>query len=271
MFRDSKIFSIILACLILNSCISLERSFQNSQEIAVKNVNATDLEQIENNVQMSNYDKAEKILARISVQAVNENSRYKFLATIVYDQLSQPEKAILNAQEFLNNSKSKKDNYIAKSLLLKNYYKVQNKQGVENLKNEISKITTAEVYDGNELLSSLRISLNFNCQIYCLEEIKFLQEIQIQIFYIIERDSEVVERARDLLLSRYDFFLEFLKNDQLDIKFRKNISYLLYESLQKAKSLHLEDNTSGSVYTAGLEVKFNNYQNKVEQWIYDHQ
>ena len=177
----------------------------------------------------------------------------------------------MNAQQFLNNSKSKKDNYIARSLLLKNYYKVQNKQGVESLKNEISKITTAEIYDGNELLSSLRIPLTFNCQMYCLEEIKFLQEFQTQIFYVIERDSEVAERAQDLLLSRYDFFLEFLKNDQLDIKFKKNISYLLYESLQKGKSLHLEDNTSGSVHTAGLETKLNNYQNKVEQWIYDHQ
>jgi len=260
----------MLVGLILSNCVSIERNFQSPSNSA-KNINLSDLEQIENSVQMSNYDNAEKILARTSVQALNENNRYKFFATIVYDQLSQPEKAILNAQEFLNTSKSKKDNYVIRSLLLKNYYKVQNKQGIDSLKSEISKITTAEIYDGNELLSNLRVPLNFNCQMYCLEEIKFLQDFQMQIFYVIERDPETAERAQDLLLSRYDFFMEFLKNDQLDVKFKKSISYLLYESLQKGKSLHLEDNTSGSVHTAGLEIKLTHYQNKVEQWIYDHQ
>jgi len=269
MCKILKIYFLILSVLILSNCTSLERKTYSADQ-QVKTL-STDIEKIEYYVQMSFFDKAEKILNDQLPTVINENIRFKYFAVIIYDQMSKPEKAILYATEFLKNSKSNSENYIIRTLLLKNYYKVQNKIGLDRIKTEISKTTTSEIYPGNELLDHLRISLNFNCQMYCLQEVNYLQEIQLQIFYIIERDPEHSERAQDLLLSRYDYFADHLNNKQFDLLFRKKLSYLLYESLQKAKSLHLEDNTSASVSTAGLEGKLQQYQSKVEQWIYDHQ
>lgn len=219
-------------------------------------------------VSISEYEKAEPYLLH-TIAREDEN----YMATLlllgkVYDQLSMPEKSILNLKDFLSRGSGPMDRLKAQALLIKNLAKV--KVDIENAdeKKSITRLVTTSI-DPMIALEELRWTMDFNCALYCVEEVLFLKEIQVQILYIIERDPNLYKRAFDVLTSRYDFFENALKESPLDLEHRKNIARGLYDALQKLKSSHLENNTMGSIKTAEMVLFLNSYQKRIEQWLYD--
>lgn len=268
-YRTFLIAFVLWNSLFLFGCASLENRLNQERKTEVKYAN--DFEQGKNLTLIGQYEKAEPLLVK-SVLKLDQNSHEANLyLAYVYDQISEPEKSIIYSREFLSTKKNKILILKANTLLLKNLAKVGVNIETHPVKNEVAKTINLGIYDANQLVSELGWAFNFNCHIYCVEEVKFLKEIQIQVFYLIEKDIDVADRVSDLLLSKYDLFLSSMNNSKIELKYRKKIAFSVYEALQKANSLHLEDNTASSVKTAGLVSKLSQYQTRIEQWIYDNQ
>jgi len=251
------------------SCSSLEnRIRQNTQ---TESVVYSDFELGKNETLIGHYEKAEPLLLKSILNSDYNSHEAKLYLTLVYDQIEKPEKSIIYANEYIAKEKNKAMLLRAHAIRLKNLVKVGSKADYNTSQNEISKIVNSEVYGAIDILNELKWSLNLSCQIYCVEEIGFLSLIQLQFFYLIEKEPEIYDRIADLLISRYEMYYLALSDQKLEMNYRKKMAFSVYEALQKAKNLHLEQNTLASVKTATLVSKLSQYQNKTEQWIYDNQ
>ena len=236
-----------------------------------------ELDEAKKFIVLGEYEKAEKFLlvARLKIDTEQDDQkRIDILLHLakVYDQMSLPEKAILNLQEALQLSSLSRLDYIkTQSMLLKNLAKV--KVPLDNFENTQRRQFLTRVVQSQsskkDSLEALRWSLDFNCDQYCVQEIQFLREIQVQFYYVIEMDSEQYQRAYDVLVSRYTFFEGFLDDTKLDLAYRKKIAMTLFDCIQKAKNLHLENQTSGSLQTGQIVIQLESLQKKIELWLYE--
>ncbi|AZZ35384.1 hypothetical protein CIK05_00715 [Bdellovibrio sp. qaytius] len=230
----------------------------------------TDFERGKYLVSISEYEKAEPFLLKAVVREDDNYAESVLLLGKIYDQMALPERAILNLRDYLQRGKGTELEVMqAKALLLKNLAKV--KAPIENAdeKKYITRIMTNKNQDLRQALESLRWTLDFNCGAYCVEEVTYLKEIQVQLLYAVETDPKLYKRVFDVLTSRYDYFETFLKEPQMDLEYRKKIAQGLYEALQKLKSSHLESSTLGSVKTAELISYLEAYQKRIERWLYE--
>ena len=236
-----------------------------------------ELDEAKKFIVLGEYEKAEKFLlvARLKIDTEQDDQkRIDILLHLakVYDQMSLPEKAILNLQEALQLSSLSRLDYIkTQSMLLKNLAKV--KVPLDNFENTQRRQFLTRVVQSQsskkDSLEALRWTLDFNCDQYCVEEIQFLKEIQIQFYYVIEMDSEQYQRAYDVLISRYTFFEGHLDDSKLDLAYRKKIAMTLFDCIQKAKNIHLENQTSGSLQTGQIVIQLESLQKKIELWLYE--
>lgn len=236
-----------------------------------------ELDEAKKFIVLGEYEKAEKFLlvARLKIDTEQDDQkRIDILLHLakVYDQMSLPEKAILNLQEALQLSSLSRLDYIkTQSMLLKNLAKV--KVPLDNFENTQRRQFLTRVVQSQsskkDSLEALRWSLDFNCDQYCVQEIQFLREIQVQFYYVIEMDSEQYQRAYDVLVSRYTFFEGFLDDTKLDLAYRKKIAMTLFDCIQKAKNLHLENQTSGALQTGQIVIQLESLQKKIELWLYE--
>lgn len=258
-----KILVISIIVLKLCSC-SLFGSGHRQQPRPV-----TEFDQARYYVSLGNFNQAEPLLLK-TVSREDENyAEATLLLAKVYDQTALPEKSILNLRDFISRAPDQLELLKAQALLLKNLAKVNiNIENAEE-KKAISRLITSKSYPTEKALENLRWSMDFNCGIYCLQEIDYLKEIQLQILYVIETDPQLFKRSFDILTSRYDYFESFLNEAKLDIDFRKKIALNLFDALQKLKSSHLENSTLGSVKTAELVSFLETYQKRIELWLYE--
>ncbi len=249
--------------------------FQSQPTVEVEKT--YELDEAKKFIVLGEYEKAEKFLlvARLKIDTEQDDQkRIDILLHLakVYDQMSLPEKAILNLQEALQLSSLSRLDYIkTQSMLLKNLAKV--KVPLDNFENTQRRQFLTRVVQSQsskkDSLEALRWTLDFNCDQYCVEEIQFLKEIQIQFYYVIEMDSEQYQRAYDVLISRYTFFEGYLDDSKLDLAYRKKIAMTLFDCIQKAKNIHLENQTSGSLQTGQIVIQLESLQKKIELWLYE--
>ena len=249
--------------------------FQSQPTVEVEKT--YELDEAKKFIVLGEYEKAEKFLlvARLKIDTEQDDQkRIDILLHLakVYDQMSLPEKAILNLQEALQLSSLSRLDYIkTQSMLLKNLAKV--KVPLDNFENTQRRQFLTRVVQSQsskkDSLEALRWSLDFNCDQYCVQEIQFLREIQVQFYYVIEMDSEQYQRAYDVLVSRYTFFEGFLDDSKLDLAYRKKIAMTLFDCIQKAKNLHLENQTSGALQTGQIVIQLESLQKKIELWLYE--
>lgn len=258
-----KILAISITILSLSSCSLFGRAPEKKPVFS-------DFEQGKYFVSISEYEKAEPYLLKIAVREDQNYGEAVVLLAKIYDQTAQPEKAILNLRDFVQRGGGTPlDIMQAKALLLKNLAKVR--APIENAdeKKYITRVMTDKTQDTAKGLENLRWTLDFNCGIYCVEEVNYLKEIQVQLLYAVESDPKLYKRAFDILTSRYDYFEASLKDLKMDLEYRKKIAQALYEALQKLKSSHLETGTLGSVKTAELISYLEAYQKRIERWLYE--
>jgi tetratricopeptide (TPR) repeat protein len=258
-----KILAISITILSLFSC-SLPHGA--SEEFFV----STDFAQGKKLFLNAEYEKAEPYLIKTVEQEDQNYSQAVFFLGKIYDHTAQPEKAILNLRDFLKRgSGTQLDVLQAKALLLKNLAKVNSSIDNADEKKYISRVITSKNLDTSKALESLLETFNFNCGVYCVEEVNYLREIQVQLLYAIETDPELSKKASESLISSYNYFETFLKEPKMDLEYRKKIGLALYEALQKLKSSHLETSTLGSVKTAELISYLEASQKKIERWLYE--
>lgn len=258
-----KILAISITILSLSSCSLFGRK-------ETKKALLTDFEHGKYFVSISEYEKAEPFLLKTVVREDQDYAESVLMLGKIYDQTAMPERSILNLRDYIQRGKgSPLEVMQAKALLIKNLAKVN--APIENAdeKKYITRIMTSKSQDQRQALESLRWTLDFNCGVYCVEEINYLKEIQVQLLYAVETDPTLYKRVFDILTSRYDYFETYLKEPKMDLDYRKRIGQALYEALQKLKNSHLESSTLGSVKTAELISYLEAYQKRIERWLYE--
>lgn len=257
-----KILATSITILSLFSCATVDQAARSKPY-------SEDLEKARKLVLSSDYDQAELHLIKLAKLEDENYNEAVLLLGKVYDQTGRPEKAILNLREFLNNkSENEAEKIQARALLMKNWAKLRSSANVNREKKEIALLMT-DNKDKVQNLEALLGTLNFNCGIYCVEEVNYLKEIQLQLLYTIEADSSLYPQISESLISKYNFFESCLKESKLSVEFRKNIGFALYDALQKLKSSHLEMNTLASVKTAELINHLEASQKRIERWLYE--
>lgn len=185
-----------------------------------------------------------------------------------YDQLGQPEKVILAANELLTQKIDMTSELKIRSLLLKNLAKVGVDISDHSEKKIILNLTQATQNDGIYVLESLKWAVDFSCDQFCVAEIQFLKEIQLQYLYVIEKDPIASEHAAEIIKSKYEFFKNFLTKDHLDISFRKKIAVTLLDSLSKLSSLQLAMPNQGAIRAAVFMQSLSPIEKNIESWLY---
>lgn len=260
----------ILAIFIITSSLFSCNLFSRRADISKPEItSAEDFEQGKKLFTEGKYEAAESFLVKTVAHEDENYNEAVLLLGKVYDQMSMPEKSILNLRDFIQKGGKPLDVMKAKALLMKNLAKI--KVDIENAeeKKYIAHVMTAKEYNSKDAVENLSWTMDFNCQVYCVEEIQYLKEIQIQFLYAIEKDAGLYGGVFELLKSRYDFFEKFLTEQALDIGFRKKIAQGLYEALQKLKSSHLENSNAGAARTAELIKSLETYQKRIELWLYE--
>jgi hypothetical protein len=231
-------------------------------------------------VQNTNYLKAqalvlnrefEKAVPFLDLSLKSNDADYAnalLLSLRAYDQLGQPEKAVLAAQELLTKTIEAPAELKTRSLLLKNLAKVGTDISDHQEKKLILNLTQKSESDGLLVLEGLKWSMDFSCDQFCVAEIVYLKEIQLQFLYIIEKDAVSSDRAADIIKSRYEFFQSFLSKEHLDLNFRKKIAVALIDSLKKLSSLQLAMPNQGAVRAASFMLSVSPVEKSVESWLY---
>ena len=252
----------------LTSCSLLQSKDENVDRFA-RNQNFSKGEAL---VLAREYDKALPFLAAALKEGNGPDNRNYDLTLLysgrAYDQLGRPDKAILAIHEFLTKPYSKTEEIQARSLLLKNYAKqaldIANNIEKRNLEQAI-KMKEGE---SSDILRGLDWAMDFSCDQFCVTELKFLKEIQLQYLYLIEKDAAAAPRAADILKQRYQYFYQFLKKDYLQLSFRREIAASFLDALQRLNDLHLALPTQASVRTAQLIHSLQTLSKDTESWLY---
>jgi hypothetical protein len=213
------------------------------------------------------YEKSVPFLNSVLKKNDSNYNASLLLSVRTYDQLGQPEKAILAANELLLRTIDPVTELKTRALLLKNKAKVGNDISNSIDKKIISNIWQSTPNESLYVLESLKWSLDFSCDQFCLAEILFLKEIQIQYLYIIEKDGVSSDRAAEYLKSSYEFFESFVTKEHLDIQFRKKIALALLGSIRKLSSLQLSTLNQGSFRAAAMMESISPIQKKLESWL----
>lgn len=260
----------ILKCVLLISLFwtgcALFKNENAPPDIGVRNENGSVFSKAQTLVMARDYENALPFIKR-SLEADNPNYYDSLLlAARAYDQIAQPEKALLALQEYLKPQWPPKE-LTARSLLLKNQAKVK----IDISKSAEKKIIQQLVkkFSQKQALEALNWSLDFQCDQYCLEEVAYLQEIQLILLYLVEEDTETSVLAADMIRNRYDFFQNYLKSETFSNDFKKSLAHKLYASLQKLRALDLTYIEKNHRYPSKtLLISLKPLEKNLESWLY---
>jgi hypothetical protein len=195
------------------------------------------------------------------------------LAARAYDQLSQPEQAILSIQEYLRPNKDMPVTLLkeltARSLLLKNQAKAKLDITQSEEKRTIQKLVNDKNYSKKSVVESLSWSLDFNCDTYCIDEILYFQEIQTMLLYIVEQDTESSATTANMIKNSYAFFQSHLRSDLFKHEYKKLIASQLYDCLQKLKTLDMVYTQRNKTYPSKVLIaSLDSLEKDLESWHY---
>jgi hypothetical protein len=218
------------------------------------------------------FEKAIPFLDATLKQYDNDYIAALLFSARVYDQIGQPEKAILAATEILNKNDLPFDTELkSRSLLLKNLAKV----GTNIVGHPQKKIILQDIgvfrkvgqIDSVSILENLKWALDFSCDQFCVAEIQYLKEIQLEYLYIIETDPSAANFSAATIKNRYEFFQQFLTKEHLGQDFRKKIAIALLDSLRTLSSLQLTTADAGSVRAAKFVNSLSKIDQSTERWL----
>jgi tetratricopeptide (TPR) repeat protein len=261
-----RYLALISSFLILNSC-SLMNIF-NSDEVVVLPSQSNEYLKGQALVLNGEYEKSLPFLDAALKRNDADYDNTLLLSARSYDQIGQPEKVILAAQELLTKNVDSVSELKARSLLLKNFAKVKTDITQHTQKNSIQTLSQNTEGDSVMVLESLKWSMDFSCDQFCVEEISYLKEIQLQYLYIIEKDEVSTGRSGQMIKSRYEFFQSFLHKEHLDKNFRKKIAVGLLDSFKKLHDLQLTAATQGAVRAALFVRSLDTIEKNTESWLY---
>ncbi len=267
-FPSCKLGLRFFIVLLLSSCSLFQSKDENTDRVA-RNHNFPKGEAL---VLSREYDKALPFLAASLKEGNGPDNRNYDLTLLysarAYDQLGVPDKAILALNEFLTKPFSRTEEIQARSLILKNYAK----QGLDitsnNEKMYLEQAIKMKEGESSDILRGLDWSMDFSCDQFCVAELKFLKEIQLQYIYLIEKDAAFASTATQILQQRYQYFYQFLKKDYLQLPFRREIAAGLLDSLQRLNNLHLALPNQSSIRTAQLINSLQTLGKDTESWLY---
>ncbi len=245
-----------------------------SDEVLLVNKTSTNFLKAEAFVLNEEYEKAIPFLDLTLKQNDSDYNTTLLLSARAYDQIGQPEKVILAANELLEKKIDAATELKIRSLFLKNLAKVGTdisdhlqKKLILNLTQKTSTVENVQ-NDGIYILESLKWSLDFSCDQFCVSEIYFLKEIQLQYLHIIEKDAVASEHAAETIKNTYEFFQSFLSKEHLNISFRKKIAVAILDSLNKLSSLQLAMPNQGSIRAAAAIQKLAPIEKNIESWLH---
>jgi hypothetical protein len=228
--------NLFVSLFLLNSC-SL---FNSNTEYQPTNDVFTKAQTLVNN----NEFKSAIPFLKLSLEQNNQNyNETLFLSARAYDQLSEPDNSIAALNEYILRDELKMSDLVRQftvnTLLLKNQFKAEINTYQNKQKKIIQSILALQNFSKKDIITATAWSLDFNCDQYCLAEIKYLNEIQTSIFYVVELDADEAEKAANILIQKYGFFYSYLRSDLFDTDYKKKIAKTLYESIQKLKKLDI--------------------------------
>ncbi len=179
-----------------------------------------------------------------------------------YDQLEEPEQAILTLTEYLDKQALFETNLeheiIVRSLLFKNQTRININSNENKQKQALEKLILYSGLNSNLLLSSLNWGSDFNCVKYCTEEIIFLKNYQLYYLYLIDKVEDI---------GLYNIYIG-LKEKILESSQYKKIQFqTLYDSLQTLHSFKLSGQIQKRTDSYNKLLKsLEPLENQLSQW-----
>lgn len=265
--RYIKIFSVLIS-LGFSGCALLERM----TEPAVEPVQVAPRSDVflrgEALMRAREFEKAKPfLLSTLNLRDSDHDTALLLLAR-AYDQTGEAEKSILALQELLTKNLDKSSELRARTLLLKNLYKVHAKGLLAEQKKMIETLGATTSQQREQSLSDMAWAMDLNCDQYCLSEIDFFKDFQIHYVYLIEKEPALADRASDTLRARYFFFEEFLSKDRLAIDLRKKIAVALLDAMKRLKDLELDRMDAASIRLAKTIRSLDEAEQRIESWLY---
>lgn len=251
---------LLISFSLVTSCSLFESRNQFDEQI----INGSVFSKAQTLILAHDYENALPFIKR-SLEAEDKNYYASLLlAARAYDQLAQPEQAILSLQEYLQQNLPAQE-LMARSLLLKNQAKVKNEITSSDEKKRVLRL--AQSLPAQDVLNALAWSLDFRCDLYCVEEISFLQEIQLTLLYIVEKNTNESTTASRLIKDSYNFFNNNLNSETLSSDYKKSLAAQLLRSLKKLQALDLVSATKNRHYPSkSLLIALTPIEKNLESW-----
>lgn len=244
--------------------------FQNKSISTVENKQDQFI-QVAQLVEEKNFDQAILQIEKALVADPLKKSEYLFFLARSYDQTAQPEKALLSLKELSDaNQLGFEESVKHLSLMLKNQSKVGVRPDLNLEKGKLQRVIQQKLHEDNnfEILSSLMWSLDFQCDLYCVQEIQYFQEIQSLLVILLEKQEKKSQLISKLIQDKYKFFQKSANSNPIDVQFKKAILAQTLESIKALSRLQIITPTPSSLKTAQLIQKLKYLEKQIEQEMY---
>lgn len=184
-----------------------------------------------------------------------------------YDQVSQPEKAILAAEQGLEAIFTPSQEITLLSLLIKNQMKVD----IEVSKSiETRRLQKFISVNPPHLLNDLGWSLDFKCDQYCLKEVHYLTFIQKQLASLVDDNHpELSPKVVSLIVDRYQFFNAYLKSVPFESHFKNELTVALLNGIRNLKTLEIAvPQSNKDLVFRNLILRLENIEKDIESSLY---
>lgn len=185
-----------------------------------------------------------------------------------YDQVSQPEKAVLASEQGAQAVFNPSQEITLLSLLIKNRMKIGSESSQNSESRRLQKLISAE---SPQLLTDLGWSLDFRCDQYCLKEIQYLSFIQRQLAPLMDRDQNKDSSAKvmSLIVDRYHFFSAYLKSVPFESHFKNELAAAILNGIRNLKTLEIAAPQSDKdLVFRNLILRLENIEKDVESSLY---
>jgi hypothetical protein len=221
-------------------------------------------------VYASNFKDSIPFLKKSLENADKNYSETLMLLGRSYDQLDQPELALLSLNEYISRIKDFPSNVpfeiTVRSLIFKNQLKL-NADAINNYqKPVIEKLLKFNRTESNFLEKRLDWSNEFLCQTYCLQEIYYFRQSQLYLVYALEGTDTKKDYAEKQIVSIYTSLSDSISNVS-DHKKKVELATALYDTLQVLKkySLLMDSKNKNEIH-AKLLLTLDPIEKKLESW-----
>lgn len=222
-------------------------------------------------VEEKNFNKAISQIENFLIQDPSRKTNYLLLLARSYDQTAQPEKALLSLKELSSNSTlSAEQNILYLSLLLKNQAKAGIHPNINPEKTKLQHFVQDKLHEEihSEILNSLNPSLEFQCDLYCVQEVQYFQEIQTVLVLLLEKQEKNSHKIMNIIQLKYKNFLQSANSNHREVNYKKSVLAQLSESYKALSRLQIITPTPSSLKTAKLIQSLKYLDKEIEQEMY---